>query len=202
MFVLMIVGSVTTFVFFHPIRSSFMINDSKENLTSGNISSEVPQLENLMSSEEKNNYDVNHLPIKIDNKQETQDVEDYASIQDYNNDIFKELSNSEIESIIGKSENLEVQSVTKEDKKPTNIAKSKPKSKISLLFKPFRNIKKNLKKINQFNSTNNLVTHNLDSEPDYAFIKKNKNSEKNINSPIICPAIEFCQVMETPRAIV
>ncbi|MDO8059091.1 hypothetical protein OC683_00455 ['Crotalaria aegyptiaca' phytoplasma] len=199
MFVLMIIGSVATFVFFHPIHSSFMINDSKENLTSGNISSEVPQLENLMSSENKNNHDADYVSIKIDNKQDTQDVDNYAVIKDHNNDIFADLSNSEIESIMGKSENpYEVQSVTTEDKEPINIAKSKPKFKISSLFKPFRNIKKNLKKINKWDSTNNLVKHNLDSEPDYAIIKKNKNSEKNIN----CPAIEFCQVMETPRAIV
>ncbi|MDO8078964.1 hypothetical protein OC716_01695, partial [Candidatus Phytoplasma aurantifolia] len=150
----------------------------------------------------KNNHDVDYVSIKIDNKQENQDVENHAAIKDYNNDIFEGLRKSDVESIMGQSENSEVLSVTTEDKKPTNIAKYKHKSKISLLFKPFRNIKKNLKKINQLNSTNNFVTHNLDSEPDYAFIKKNKNSEKNINVPIICPAIEFCQVMETPKAIV
>ncbi|MDV3166083.1 MAG: hypothetical protein Q8807_00155 ['Waltheria sp.' little leaf phytoplasma] len=183
-----------------------MINDSKENLTSGHISSEVPQLEmnnskNLISSEDKNNHDADYMSIKIDNEQEqeTQDVDYYVA----NNDVFADLSNSEIDTIMGKSENSdEVQSVTTEDKTPINITKSKPKSKMSLLFKPFRNIKKNLKKMNQIDSTNNLVKHNLDSEPDYAIIKKNKNSEKNINVPTICPAIEFCQVMETPRAIV
>ncbi|MDO7983472.1 MAG: hypothetical protein Q8764_00135 [Pigeon pea little leaf phytoplasma] len=188
MFFLMIIG-LLTFIFLKPINTSFMFTDSKENLTSGNISSEeVPRIdtdnENLINLEEKNNHD---------------DL-DYASLKDYNSEILADLSNSEIKEIIGESETpSEVLSVTRTDDKKdiiqTNVIKSK--SKIRSFFKPFRNIRTNLKKLKKFNSTNNLVNHNFDFEPDYATITKNKNLEKMKN----LSAINFHKVIETPEAI-
>ncbi|MDO8064097.1 hypothetical protein [Candidatus Phytoplasma bonamiae] len=190
MFVLMIIG-LLTFIFLKPINTSFMFTDSKENLTSGDISSEVSRAnmdnEKSVPLEEKNNHDL-----------------DYVSVKDYNSEILEDLSNSEIASIIGKSETpSEVLSSltnadTKEETIQTNVIKSsKPKFKIRSFFKPFRNIRTNLKKLNKFNSRNNLVNHNLDFEPDYATITKNKNLDKMTN----LSAINFCEVIETPKAI-
>ncbi|MDV3192900.1 MAG: hypothetical protein Q8840_03005 [Sweet potato little leaf phytoplasma] len=76
-------------------------------------------------------------------------------------------------------------------------SKTKSNFKFSSLFKPFRNIKKNLKKLKKINSANTLVNHNVDLEPEYATIQQNNTLENHKNRS----AVEFCKLIESPGVI-
>ncbi|MDO8030039.1 hypothetical protein OC709_00695 ['Planchonia careya' phytoplasma] len=182
---LMIIGAMAFILNYS--ESSFMPFNSKENLTSGTILPEDPKLkinnDSLILSEE-NDDDLNYQ---------------FASISD-NNVNFPELKDEEIASVLSrKSSLLSDINFTNEMHNIDEIESNKTKSnfKFSSLFKPFRNIKKNLKKLKKINSANTLVNHNVDLEPEYATIQKNNTLENNKNRS----AIEFCKLIESPGVI-
>ncbi|MDV3157129.1 MAG: hypothetical protein Q8889_00010 [Candidatus Phytoplasma australasiaticum] len=177
-----------TFIFFNHSESSFMSFGSKENLTSGTIFPEDPKStinnDSLMLPEENDN-DLN-LP--------------FSSIND-NNISGLELKDEENASVSSRKSSLSSDISSSINEMQSNIAeiesKTKSNFKFSSLFKPFRNIKKNLKKLKKINSTNTLLDYNCDLEPEYATIQENNTLENNKN----CSAVEFCKLIESPGVI-
>ncbi|MDV3201814.1 MAG: hypothetical protein Q8872_03120, partial [Candidatus Phytoplasma australasiaticum] len=123
----------------------------------------------------------------------------FASISD-NNVNFPELKDEEIASVLSRKSSL-LSDINSTNEMQSNIdeieSKTKSNFKFSSLFKPFRNIKKNLKKLKKINSANTLVNHNVDLEPEYATIQKNNTLENHKNRS----AVEFCKLIESPGVI-
>ncbi|MDO7986955.1 MAG: hypothetical protein Q8744_00700 [Sweet potato little leaf phytoplasma] len=182
----MIIGAMA-FIFSNHSESSFMPFNSKENLTSGTILPEDPKL--------KINNDSLILPEENDDDLKYQ----FSSISD-NNVNFPELKDEEIASILSRKSSL-LSDVNSTNEMQSNIdeieSKTKSNFKFSSLFKPFRNIKKNLKKLKKINSANTLVNHNVDLEPEYATIQQNNTLENHKNRS----AVEFCKLIESPGVI-